>query len=169
MLFSRSEVSDFLWLTDCSTPGFPVLHYLPAFAQTHVYWVSDAIQPSHPLSPPSPPALNLSQHQGSFPMSWLFPSGSQSIGASATASVLPMNIQGWFPLRLTSLISFLSKGCSSLLQDHSSKASVLRHSAFFMVQLSHPYITTGKTIALTRWTFVSKVISLFLTYCQGLA
>ena len=118
---------------------------------------------------PFSPCLHSFPASGSFPVSWLFTSGSQSIGASATASVLPMNIQGWFPLRLTSLISFLSKGCSSLLQDHSSKASVLRHSAFFMVQLSHPYITTGKTIALTRWTFVSKVISLFLTYCQGLA
>ena len=75
---------------NCSTPGFPALHYLPELAQTHVHRVDDAIQPSHPLSPPSP-ALNLSQHQ-SFPMSWLFASGDQSIGASAL--VLLMNIQG---------------------------------------------------------------------------
>ena len=93
---------------------------------------------------------------GSFPVSWFFTSGGQSIGASATASVLSVNIHSGFPLGLTSLISFLSKGCSSLLQDHSSKASVLRYSAFFMVQFSHPHITTGKTIALT---IVSKVMS----------
>ena len=77
---------------DCNTPGFPVLHYLPEFAQTHVHQVSDAIQPSHPLSSPSPPALNLTQHQ-SFPMSQFFASGGHSIGVSASASVLPMNIQ----------------------------------------------------------------------------
>ena len=96
---------------DCSTPGFPVLHYLPEFAQTHVHWVNDAIQPSHPLSLPSPLALNLSPHQV-FTVSWLFTSGGQSIGASASASVLPMNIQDWFPLGLTGLISLLSKGLS---------------------------------------------------------
>ena len=82
---------------DCSTPGFPILHYLLEFVQTHARWVSDAIQPSHPLSPPSPPALNLSQHRG-FPVSQLSTSGGQSTGASASASVLPVNIQGWFPL-----------------------------------------------------------------------
>ena len=92
--------------TDYSTPGFPVHHQLLKFAQTHVHQVSDAIQPSHPLSFPSLPAFNLSQHQGLFQMSHLFASGSQSIGASASASVLPMNIQDWFPLGLTSLISF---------------------------------------------------------------
>ena len=85
----------------CPTPDFPVLHYLPKFAQTHVHWVSDVIQPSHPPSPPSP-ALNLSQHQ-SFPMSWLFASGGQSIEASASVSILPMNIRGWFLLGLTGL------------------------------------------------------------------
>ena len=89
---------------DCNTPGFPVLHYLPEFAQTHVRWVGVAIQPSHPLLPPSPPALHLSQHQG-LKRPWLFASGGQSIGALASASSLPMNIQGWFPLELTSLTS----------------------------------------------------------------
>ena len=91
----------------------------------------------------------------SFPMSWLFASGGQSIGASASASVLPMNIQEWFPLGLTDLINLLvvQRILKSLLQHHSSKVSILRHSAFFMVQLSHPYMTTGKTIALTIWTF----------------
>ena len=95
---------------------------------------------------------------GSFPMSQFFTSGGQSIGASTSASVLPMNIQGWFPLGWTGWISLKSKGLSSLLQYHSSKASILQCSA--LVQLSHPYMTTGKTIALTRWTFVGKVPSL---------
>ena len=97
---------------------------------------------------------------GSFPMSQFFASGGQSIGASALASVLPMNIQDWFPLGLTGLTSLQSKGLKSLLQHHSSKASILWHSAFFMVQLSHPYMTTEKNIALSVLTFVSKVISL---------
>ena len=98
---------------------------------------------------------------GFFPMSRFFASGSQSIGISTSASVLPMNIQDWFPLGWTGLISVQSKGLSkSLLQHHSSKVSILRHSAFFMVQLSHPYMTTGKTIAWTRRTFIGKVTSL---------
>ena len=88
--------------------------------------------------------------QRSFPVSRLFASGDQNIGASASGSVLPMNIQGWFPLGLTGLISLQSKGLSRL---------TLQCSAFFMVQLSHPYMTTGKTIALTRWTFVGKGVS----------
>ena len=92
----------------------------------------------------------------SFLMSQLFASGGQSIGASAPASVLPMNIQGWFPLGLTGLISLQSKRLKSLLQHHSSKASILQHSAFFIVQFSHPYMTTGKTISLTRWTLAAK-------------
>ena len=82
---------------DCSMPGFPALDYLPEFTQIHVHWVGDAIQPPHPLLPCSPFAFNLSQHQ-SLPMSRLFALGSQSIGTSVSASVLPMNIQGWFPL-----------------------------------------------------------------------
>ena len=89
------------------------------------------------------------QASGSFPRSHFFPSSSQSIGASASASVLPMKIQDWFPLGLTGLISLQSKRLSSLLQHHSSKASILWYSAFFMVQLSLPYMATGKTIALT--------------------
>ena len=97
---------------------------------------------------------------GSFPMSRLFSSSGQSIEASASASVLPMNIQGWFPLGLTGLISFLSKGLSRVFSEHhSSKASILwQCSAVFMVQLSHLYMTTGKAIILTIWTFVGKVI-----------
>ena len=102
---------------------------------------------------------------GSFPMSWLFTSGSQSIGASPSASVLPMNIQGWFPLGLISLIALQSKGISSFFQHHSSKASIFRHSAFFMVQCSHPYMTTGKTMAFInvfhwRWEWQITSVSL---------
>ena len=98
---------------------------------------------------------------GSFPVSQFFTSDGQSIGASALASVLPMNIQDWFPLWLTGLTSLLSKGLLRVfLQHHSSKASILQSSVFFIVQLSYPYITTGKTIAMPRWTFVGKVMSL---------
>ena len=101
---------------------------------------------------------------GSFPMSWPFASGGQNIGASASISVLPMNVQGWFPLRLTSLISLLSKGLSrvfcstTVIQKHRIVSA--RCSAVFMVQLHSHLYTTGKTIALTMWTFVSKVMSL---------
>ena len=133
--------------TDCSTAGFPVHYQLPELAQTHVHWVGDAIKPSHPLSSPSPLAFDLSQHQGLF--QWVSSSsGGQSIGVSASASVLPMNIQDWFPLGWTGWISLLSKGLSkSLLQHHSSKASILLRSAFFIVQLSHPsMMTTRNTI-----------------------
>ena len=110
---------------DCRMPGFPVLHYLLEFAQTHVYWVGDTIQPSHPLSPPSPPAFSLSQHQGLFPVNWLFTSGGQRIGASASASVLPMNIQDWFPLGLTGLISLLSQGLSGVFSSTTQKHQFL--------------------------------------------
>ena len=95
---------------NCSTPGFPVLHYLPESTQTHVHWVSDAVQPSHLLSPPSPLALNLSHHQGLFKWVSSSPEVAKVIGALASAPVLPVNIQGWFPLGLTGLISLLSKG-----------------------------------------------------------
>ena len=128
----------------CSTPGFPVLHYLPEFAQTHVHRVGDAIQPSHALSSPSP-AFSLSQNQ-SFPVSQFFTPVGQSIGASTSAPVLPMNIQGWFLLGWTGWISLWSKGLSrifsknkqkkNLLQHHSLKASIFQCSAFFMVHLS---------------------------------
>ena len=101
-------------------------------------------------------------------MSHLFASGGQRIGVSASASVLPMSIQDWFPLGWTGWISLQSKGLSSLLQHHSSKVSILRCSAFFIVQLLHPYTTTGKTIALTRWTFVGKVMSLFFNMLSRL-
>ena len=149
-----------------STPGLPVHHQLLESIKTHVHRVSDAIQPSHPLLSPSPPSLNLSQHQGLFQMSQLCASGGQSIGVSALASVLPMNTQDF---RMDWLDLLAVQGTlKSLLHHHSSKASILRHSAFLIVQLSHPYMTTGKTIALTRWTFVSKVMSLLFNMLSKL-
>ena len=152
---------------NCSMPGFPVHHQPPELAQTHVHWVSDTIQPFHPLSSPSPPAFSLSQHQGLF-QGPFFTSGGQTTGVSASTSVLPMNIQDWFPLGLTGWTSLQSTGLLSLLQHHCSKTSIFWYSAFFIVQLSHPYMTTGKTIALTRRTFVSKVMSLlFNMACLG--
>ena len=85
-----------------------ILHYLLEFTQTHAHWSSDGIHPAHPLSSPSPPTFNLSQHQGFFPVSQLFSSGGQSIGASASASVLPVNIQGWLPLGISLYCPMLS-------------------------------------------------------------
>jgi len=120
-----------LWdLMDCSVPGFPVLHYLPELVQTHVHWIDDAIQPSHPLSPSSPPAL-IFPCVRIFLISRLFTSVGESIEALASASVLPMNIQGWFPLGFTGLISLLSKGLSRVF----SNTTVQKHQ-FFGTQLS---------------------------------
>ena len=104
----------------------------------------------------------------SFQMSQFFTSDDQSIGVSASESVLPMNIQDWFPLGRTGWIYLQSKGLKSLLQHHSSKASILWSSAFFIVQLSHPYMTTGRTITLIRWTFVGKVMSLLFNMLSRL-
>ena len=106
---------------------------------------------------------------GSFPMSQLFTSAGQSIGVSALASVLPKKSQDWSPLGWTGWISLQSKGLSRVFsQHHSSKASILQHSAFFTVQLSHPYMTTRKTIALTRQNFVGKIMSLLLNMLSRL-
>ena len=128
---------------DCSMPGFPVQHQLPKITQTHVHRVGD-IQPSHPLSSPSPAFLQSFPASGSVPMSQYFASGGQSTEVSASASVLPTNIKDWFPLGWTGLISLQSSRRDS--QDPNSKASVLRHSAFCIVQLSHSYTTTRKII-----------------------
>ena len=154
---------------DCSMPGFPVHHQLPELAQTHVHRVSDTIQPSHPVIPFSS-RLQSFPTSGSFPMSQSFTSGGQSIGVSTSAPVLPVNTQNWFPLGLIDWISFQSvQGTiKSRLQHHSSKASILRCSAFFIVQLSHPYMTTGKIIALTRRTFADKVMSLLFNMLSRL-
>ena len=103
---------------------------------------------------------------GSSQMSQLFTSSGQSIGVSASTSVLPMNTQDWSPLGWTGWISLQSKGLSSLLQHHSSKASILQCSAFFIVQLSHPFMPTGKTIALTRWTFVGSFNAKIYNYIK---
>ena len=110
---------------DCSTAGLPVHHQLPEFTPARAHWVGDAIQPPHPLSSPSP-AFNLSPASGSFPMSKFFASGGQSIGASGSASVFTMNIQGWFPLGLTDLISLQSKGHSRVF----SNTIVQKHQVF---------------------------------------
>ena len=145
---------------DCSMPGLPVHHQILAFTQTHVHWVGDAIQPSHPLSSPSPPNFNLSQHHGLF--KWVN-------SLHQVAKVLEFQLQHQSSNEYSGLISFridwfdllaVQRTLKSLLQHHSSKASILQCTAFFIVQLSHPYMTTGKTIALTRWTFVGKVMSL---------
>ena len=143
-----------------STPGLPVDHQLPEFTQTRVHWVSDAIQPSLPLTSPSPPALNLSHHPGLFnesalhrwPKCWSF-----------SFNISPSNEHpGLICFRMDCLDLRAVQGALKSLQHHSSKASILRHSTFFIVQLSHPYMTTGKITALIRWTFVDKVMSLLL-------
>ena len=147
---------------DCSMPGFPVHLQLPELTQTHVHWVDDVIQPSHPLSSPSPPTFNLSQHQGLF--KW-----ASSLHQVAKVLELQLQLQHqsfqWILrtdfLRMDWLDLLAVQGTlKSLLQHHSSKASILWCSAFFIVQLSRPYMTTGKTIALTRQTFVGKIMSL---------
>ena len=129
------------------------------------WWCHPAISPSVIPFSFCPQSFPVS---GSFPMSQLFTSGGQSIGVSASTSVLPMNTQDWFPLGLTGGSPCSPKALKSLLQYHSSKASILRCSAFFIVQLSHPYMTTGKTIALTRQTFVGKVMSLLFNMLSRL-
>ena len=146
---------------DCSTPGFLVLHCLPEFAQTHVRWVSDAIQESHLLPLLSPLGPQSFQASGSFPVRQLFASGGQGIEASA--SVLPVNIQGWFPLGWTVLISLLSRGLWRVFSSTTiQKRQFFGTQPSFLVWLSHPYMTTGKIIGLTPRTSVSKVMALLL-------
>ena len=144
---------------DHSTPGLPVHHQLSESTQTHLHWVSDAIQPSHLLLSPSS-ASNPSQHQGLF--KWV--SSSHQVAKVLEFQLYHQSFQwtfGTVSFRMDWMDLLAVQGTlKSLLQHHSSKASVLWHSAFFIVQLSHPYMTPGKTIALTRWTFVDKVISL---------
>ena len=145
-----------------STPGLPVHHQLLEFTQTHMHWVGNSIQPSHPPSSPSRSAFNPSQHQGLF--QWVnsshevakvleFQPQHQSFQRTPRTGLLRVD---WLDLLA------VQRTRKSLLQHHSSKASILWRSAFFTVQLSHPYMTTGKTIALTRWTFIGKLISLLL-------
>ena len=133
---------------DWSMPVFPVLHYFLEFAQTHVHWVGDAIQPSHPLSPPSPPALKSFPASESFPMNQLFTSGGQSIGASA--SVLPIDIQGGFPLGLTSLISLQSKGLSRVFSSSTIwKNQFFGAQPFFMAV--HDYMHMHMYMHICTW------------------
>ena len=153
---------------DCSMPGFPVHHQLPELAQTHVHRVGDAIQPSHPLSSPSPPASifpsirffsNESVLHIRWPEYWSF---SFNISPSNEYSGLISFRMDWFDLLA------VQETLKSLLQHDISKASILQCSAFFIGQLSHLYMTTGKTRALTRWTFVGKVTSLLLNMLSKL-
>ena len=164
---SHSVMSDSLWPHEpqftrppCPSPT-PGVHLNPCpLSQWCHPTISSSVVPfSHPQSFPA---------SGSFQMSQLFASGGQRIGVSASTSVLLMNTQDRSPLGWTGWTSLQSKGLSSLPQYHSSKASILQHSAFFIVQLSHPYMITGKTIALTRWIFVDKVMSLFFNMLSRL-
>ena len=149
---------------DCSTPGSSVLHYLLEVCSDLCLlsqWCYLTISSS---AAPFSFFLQSFPASGSFSVSRFSASGGQSIGASASASVHPMNIQDWFPLGLTGLSSLQSKGLSSLLQHHNSKASILWHSAFFMVYLSHPYMTTGKTIDMTMWRFVGILFNMLFRF-----
>ena len=152
---------------NCSTSGLPVHHQLLEFTQTYVHWVSDPIQPSHPLSSPSP-APNPSQHQGLFQESTL--SMRWPKYWSFSFSIRPSKEHpGLISFRMDFLDLLAVQGTlKSLLQHHTSKASIFQHSAFFTVQLSHPYMTTGKTIALTRRTFAGKVMSLLFNMLSRL-
>ena len=152
-------------------PGFPVLHHLPEFTQTHVHWIGDAIQPSHPLSSPFSPCPQSFPASGSFPMSQLFASDGQRIGVSASTSVLPMNTQDWSPLGWTGWISLQSKGLSRVF----SNTTVQKHQ-FFGAQLSlqsnsHIHITSQEMNIFT-WIPVfnsvqfSSVAQSCLTLCD---
>ena len=172
-MFSSVQFSRLVCPTLCdpmnhSMPGLPVHHQLQEFTQTHVHRVGDAIQPSHPLSSPYPPAPNppsirVFSNESTLhmrgPKYWSF---SFSISLSNEHPGLISFIMDWMDLLAVQMT------LKSLLQHHSSKASILRHSAFFTVQLSHPYMTTGKTIALTRCTFVGKAMSLLLNMLSRL-
>ena len=148
--------------------GLSVHHHLPEFTQTHVHRVRDAIQPSHPRSSPSPtapipPSIRVFSNESTLRMRW-------PKYWSFSLNISPSNEQpGLISFRMDWLDLLAVQGTlKSLRQHHSSKASILQHSAFFTVQLSHPCMTTGKTIALTRWTFVGKVISLLLNMLSRL-
>ena len=151
--FSLSVMSHSLW-PHALTPGFPVHHQLLEVTQTHVRWVSDAIQPSHPLSspllPPSIfPSIRVVSNESALCIKWpKYGSFSFSISPSNEYSGLISFRMDWLDLLA------VQGTLKSLLQHHTSKALILRCSALFIVQLSHPYMTTGKSIALTRWTFV---------------
>ena len=146
---------------DYRTPGLPVHHQLPEFTQTHVFWVGDTTQPSHPLSSLFTPTFNLSQHQGLF--QWVSSSHQVAKYWGFRFSINPSNGHwGLISFRMDLVGSPCSpRDSQESFPHHSSKASIFWCSAFFIVQLSHPYMTTGKTIALTRWTFVGQVMTAF--------
>ena len=153
---------------DHSMPGLPVHHQLLEFTQTHLHWFGDSIQPSHPLSSPSPPTFNLSQHHSLF--KWV--SSSNQVAKLLDFQLQHQSFQWTLMTHLLrmDLLDLLAvqRTLKSFLQHHSSKPSILQRSAFFMVQLSHPYMTIGKTIILTRWTFVGKVMSLLFNILSRL-
>ena len=145
---------------DCNSPGLPVHHQLPESTQTHVHWVGDAIQPSYPLSSPFLlpsifPSIRVFSNKSALCIRWTKDwSFSFSINPSSEHPDMIAFRIDWLDLLA------VQGTLKHLLQHHSSKASILQHSAFFIIQLSHPYTTTGKTIALTRQNFVDKIISL---------
>ena len=154
---------------NCRMPGLPVHHQLPEFTQTHVHRVSDAIQPSHILCRPLlllfpiPPSIRVFSNESTLRMRWpKYWSFSFSIVPSKEPPGLISFRMDWLDLLA------VQGTLKSLLQHHSSKASFLQRSAFFTVQLSHPYMTTGKTTALTRWIFVGKVMSLLFNMLSRL-
>ena len=153
---------------DCRTPGLPVHHQLPELTETYVHQVSDAIQPSHPLLSPSPPAFNLSQHQGLF--QWVSSSHQVAKVLEFQPGISPSNeYSGLISFRMDWLdLLAVQRTLKNLVQHHSSKVPILQCSAFFIVQLSQPYMTTGKTTALTRRTFVGKVMSLLFNMLSRL-
>ena len=153
---------------DHNMPGLPIHHQLLEFTQAHVHWVGDAIQPSHPLSSPSPPAFNLFQHQGLF--KWVSSLHQVTKLLEFQLNISPSNeYSGLISFRMDWLDLLAVQGTlKSLLQHHSSKASILWCLASLIVQLSHPYMTTGKTIAFMRQTFVGKLMSLLFNMLSRL-
>ena len=153
---------------DCSMPGFPVHQQFPELTQTHFDQISDAIQPSHPLSSPSPPVFNLSQHQGLF----LWISSSHQVAKVLELQHQHQSFQWIFRTDFFQnwlVWSPCSQGTlESLLQHHSSKSTILQFSALFLLQISYPKMTTGNTIALTRWIFIGKVMSLLFNMLSRL-
>ena len=164
----QSVMSDSLLPMNCSMPGLPVHHQLPESTQIHFHWVGDAIQSCHPLSSPSAPTFNPSQltvfsNESVLCIRWpKYWSLSFNISPSNEYPGLISFMMDWMDLLA------VQGTLKCLLQHHSSKASFLRHSAFFTVQLSHPYMTTGKTIALTRQTFLGKGMSLLFNMLSRL-
>ena len=152
---------------DCSTPGFPVPHHLPEFAQIHVHWIRDAIQPSHPLPPTFPFAFNLPQYQGLF--QWV--SFSHQVAKYWSFSISHSNeYSGLITLRIEWLDLLSVQGTLKiLLQHHSSKPSILQDLAFFIVRVSHPHMTTGKPQLWLGGLLLAKWCLCFLICCLGLS